>query len=140
MAEKQINPRMVWTVSILLALLFGSIGVLLLVYPKQFIGQHFGEDSFPIVRLVGAVLCVATILLLVPRTAWIGAVLLAVILLGIIGLALYQRQPYEAVVPALFLVSVGSLAYIRRPRRPIHEQPNQQASPVPASAADKVTK
>jgi hypothetical protein len=139
MAEKQVNLRLVWTVSVLLALLFGSIGVLLLVYPKQFIGQHFGEDSFPLVRLVGAVLCVGSILLLVPRTAWIGAVLLAVILLGIIGLALYQRQPYEAVVPALFLVSVGSLAYIRRPSKPTTDLPQLPTQQVVPSAADKVT-
>jgi hypothetical protein len=140
MAEKQVNARLVWTVSILLAVLFGGIGVLLLVYPKQSVGQHFGEDQLPLIRLVGAVLCVGSVLLLVPQTAWIGALLLACILLGVIGLSLYQRQPYEAAVPALFLVSVASLAYIRRPRRPTPEPPNQQALPVAPPAADKVTK
>jgi hypothetical protein len=134
MAEKQVNARLVWTVSILLAVLFGGIGVLLLVYPKQSVGQHFGEDQLPLIRLVGAVLCVGSVLLLVPQTAWIGALLLACILLGVIGLSLYQRQPYEAAVPALFL------AYIRRPRRPTPEPPNQQALPVAPPAADKVTK
>jgi hypothetical protein len=129
MAKKQVNPRLIWTVTILLTLLFGGIGVLLLVNPKQF-ALH--DDQLPYFRGLGASLCVGAVLLLVPRVAWVGALLLAVILLGLIGVSIYQGQMSQTVVPALFLVSVGTLAYIRRPRDSSLEPPKKEPFPVKA--------
>jgi hypothetical protein len=112
MAEKKVNPRVVWTVSILLALLFALNGVLLILRPQLFGNQRSGSTQTgeaPFVGL-GVAFCLGSVLLLVPRTAWIGASLLAVILVGVIGVWLFQGAAIQTVMPALFVVSLGTLA------------------------------
>jgi hypothetical protein len=117
MAEKKVNPRVVWTVSILLAFLFTVNGVLLIVRPPQVGSPLAGSTQplHPLVLALGVAFCLGSVLLLVPRTAWIGASLLAVLLVGVIGVWLVQGAVIPTVMPALLVISLGSLAYIRRP-------------------------
>ena len=85
MAEKQVNPRLIWTASVVLALLSGAIGVLLLVKPQQMGGPNASEQQLVLLRALGAAFCVGAFLVLVPRVAWLGALLLAVLLVGVIA-------------------------------------------------------
>jgi hypothetical protein len=96
----------------------------------QWVSQHVHEDQLPYLRGLGAALCVGAVLLLVPRVAWVGAMLLAVILVGLMGVWAYVGDWSQLVVPAMFLVSVASLAYIRRPRSPTPAPPKPEAVPV----------
>jgi hypothetical protein len=118
---------LIWVVSVLLALLFGAVGAVLLVNPKQSVGQHVAEDYFVYLRGLGAALCVGAFLVLVPRVAWAGALLLALILAGVIGLLAFLGRYSETIIPALFLVSVTALAYIRRPRSPAPAPPKGES-------------
>jgi hypothetical protein len=135
MAEKQVSPRLIWTASFLLALMFGSLGVLLLGKPQQVAGPNGSENQFLLLRALGAAFCVGAFLVLVPRVAWVGALLLAALLVGVIGWSTYVGRYTETIIPALFLVSVTALAYIRRPRSPAAEPPKQGVAPTSLSAA-----
>jgi hypothetical protein len=115
MAEKIVNPRMIWTVSILLAGLFAAFGVWKVLYPDGLGAPSAGDGSRLLARGLGAAFLLGAVLLLVPRLAWVGAAALAVILLGVIGVWLVQGAVSQTVIPALFVVSLVTLAYIRRP-------------------------
>jgi hypothetical protein len=132
MAEKQINTRLIVTVSVLLALLFGAIGVMLLINPKQFVVPRADPEQITLflLRGLGAAFCVGAFLLLVPRVAWVGAVVLAVVLIGVICKWAIQGDVQQTIIPALFLVSLASLAYVRRPRTLTVEPPKNNAAPV----------
>jgi hypothetical protein len=130
MAEKQVNPRLIWTASVVLALLSGAIGVLLLVKPQQMGGPNASEQQLVLLRALGAAFCVGAFLVLVPRVAWLGALLLAVLLVGVIAWSIFGGRYSETIIPALFLVSATALAYIRRPRGPLTEAPKQAALPT----------
>ncbi len=112
MADKKVNPGLVWTVSIVIALLFGSLGILVILRPER-----FAEDPMPdAVRIgLGAVFCLGAGLLLIPRVTWVGALLLATTLVGVSGVSAYHHQFQQTVIPLMFTVSLGTLAYIRRP-------------------------
>jgi hypothetical protein len=129
MAAKQVNPRVIWTVSMLLALLFAVVGVLLLLKP-QAADQVPGVDKATgllLVRAIAAVICLGAVLLLVPRLAWIGALLLGIILIGVIGAYATSGALLPTVIPILILISLGTLGYARRP------------GAVPAAAVKKDT-
>jgi hypothetical protein len=129
MAAKQVNPQVIWTVSILLALLFAGVGILLLLIP-QAADQVPAVDKATgllLIRAIAAVICVGAVLLLVPRLAWIGALLLGIILIGIIVVYATSGALLPTVIPILILISLGTLGYARRP------------GAVPATAVKKDT-
>jgi hypothetical protein len=129
MAAKQVNPRVIWTVSILLALLFAVIGILLLLKP-QAADQVPGVDKATgliVVRAIAAVIFLGAVLLLVPRLAWIGALLLGIILIGVTMAYAASGALLPTVIPILILISLGTLGYARRP------------GAVPATAVKKDT-
>jgi hypothetical protein len=125
MAAKQVNPRVIWTVSILLALLFAGVGILLLLKP-QVPGVDKGTGLL-LVRAIAVVVCLGAVLLLVPRLAWIGALLLGILLSGVIVAYAASGALLPTVIPILILISLGTLGYTRRP------------GAVPAAAAKKDT-
>jgi hypothetical protein len=59
--------------------------------------------------------------------AWVGALLLAVLLVGVIAWSTFAGRYSETIIPGLFLVSATALAYIRRPPNPAAEAPKQAA-------------
>jgi hypothetical protein len=143
MAEKKVNPRVVWTVSIFLAVLFGGYGALLLVNGQVLSGQpgnHAQSPDYSLMAL-GIAFVVGAVLLLVPRVAWTGALLLGAALIGVIGVSLAQGNVVQAVIPALCVVSLGTLAYIRRPGGVFStpaskaEQPSPPTPTVPPPSA-----
>src|SRR5579862_3693197 len=114
-AKKPISPNIVWTVSILLAVLFGGFGVFKIVDPQ--LGTAPVQNPMPDLYrwLLGGAFCVGAVLLLVPRFAWIGALWLVLLLGGACVWFLSQGQLAGIVIPLLFIVSLGTLAYVRRP-------------------------
>ena len=141
MAAKQINPRLIWTVSILLALIFLAIGVVMVLKPEQTGSQPANAAQTPplVLKALGVALCLGAVLLLVPRVAWVGAVLLGLILIGVIGLWVFQGDGMQTLIPALLLISVGTLAYIRRPGRPSATPPRPEGAAVNPAATTPLT-
>jgi hypothetical protein len=139
MAEKKVSPRLVWTMSIILALLFALNGVLLIVRPAQFGSPLAGstQSTDPIVLALGVAFCIGSLLLVVPRTAWIGASLLAVLLVGVIGVWLFQGATIQTVIPALFVVSLVTLAYVRRPGGEFSCKEEQGTAPAPVAVGSQ---
>jgi hypothetical protein len=135
MAEKKANPHVVWAVSILLALVFAGLGVLLFLKPQPLFNQSVNGRQLADYYLtgLGVVFCSGAVLLLVPRLAWIGALLLAVVLSGIIGVSVVHGSMSQIVIPGLLVVSLVTLAYIRRPGG-VFSTPKKDAAAEPPAA------
>jgi hypothetical protein len=140
MAAKQVNPRVIWTVSVLLALLFAAVGILLLLKPQA-------ADPFPgvdkvtwllVVRAIAAVIFLGAVLLLVPRLAWIGALLLGIVLIAVTGSYIASGAWMPTVIPILILISLSTLGYIRRPGAvpPAGKQPDAVTPPSVTPPSD----
>jgi hypothetical protein len=117
MAAKQANPKVIWTVSIVLALLFAILAILLLLRP-QAADQFPGVDKVTwllVVRAIAAIVFLGAVLLLVPRLAWIGALLLGIILIAVTASYIASGEWMPTVIPILVLISLGTLGFIRRP-------------------------
>jgi hypothetical protein len=119
MAAKQADPRVIWTASIVLALLFAGFGAQLVLMEKPEDAVHIPSvdraTGSLLVRGIGFAMCLGAVLLLVPRLTWIGSVLLSAVLLGFVAIALTSGAPLQAAIPAMILISLGTLGYIRRP-------------------------
>jgi hypothetical protein len=116
-AKKPVSPAILWTMSIVFAVLFGSYGLVLVFNPfgQSAPSSHLGEGSELYRLLVGAPLCVGAILLVLPRMAWIGATLLALTCAVEAGRNIYIGHAAAALIPALFIISLATLAWVRRP-------------------------
>ncbi len=145
MAAKQVNPRVIWTVSILLALVFAVAGIVLLLKP-QAVDPAPGADRVTwllVVRVIAPVICVGAVLLLVPRLAWIGALLLGIILIAMIGSYIASGAWMPTVIPSLILISLGTLGFVRRPgaaaAAAVTKEAVEQTPAIPPSGGDSPT-
>lgn len=122
MMQKRSGSGAVLGVTILLGLAFSWIGFAKIINwgdpQEQF--KTFGyPDWFCTVvgaaELIGGVLLLAS--LFYPRAGWLGASLLAVIMVGAVVTLLRAHQLVGAAFPALLFISLSSLAYYRFPRQ-----------------------
>ncbi len=103
-----------WVLSVLLALTFFSIGVEQLMGEPMMAGlfRLFGYPPWSMV-LVGAVEIVGAVLVLVPRVAHAGALLLGCVMIGAIYSHLAHGQAYMVGGPALLLAMAVALGALR---------------------------
>ena len=117
MAEKKSSSAAVWITTFILAAVFVLSGATKFISseaPNAF--KNWGyPDWFRI--LIGVLEIAAGVLLLFPKTASIAAITLACIMLGATATHLRNDTLMMAVFPALFFVSLTSLAYYRFPRK-----------------------
>ncbi len=117
MAEKKSSSVAVWATTFILAAIFVLSGTTIFINPearKAFYNWGY-PDWFRI--LIAVLEIVGGVLLLFPKTASIGAFTLACIMLGAVATHLRNDPLMMAVFPALFFVSLSSLAYYRFPRK-----------------------
>jgi uncharacterized membrane protein YphA (DoxX/SURF4 family) len=107
-------------VAVLLALIFIALGAVRF-YNAEEVGKQFALWGYPswFVLVVGAVEIAMGLLILYPRTSWIGAAVLAVLMVGAVATHLIHGQKTAALMPGLLCVSLMSLAYHRFPRRAV---------------------
>jgi uncharacterized membrane protein YphA (DoxX/SURF4 family) len=105
-----------WVLSVLLAALFLMAGSMKFVAAEQASAQFAGlgyPDWFRV--LIGAIEVGGGLLLLVPRTAFYAAAVLAVVMLGAVYTVLSAGWA-QAVVPAVVFILLVIVGYARRPR------------------------
>jgi uncharacterized membrane protein YphA (DoxX/SURF4 family) len=112
-----VKTIVVWALSILCASQFLFAGSFKFIYfeesTKQF--ADFGYAQWFLV-LIGVLEVCGAFLLLVPRVAWIGAGLLAVIMVGAVVTLLRAGKGVEAFIPAVVFLVLLLIAYARWPR------------------------
>jgi hypothetical protein len=121
MANGQSNPNAVRGGSVLLAILFLLLGGLKLV------GSRLGLDvsdqfrGYPdwVCPLLGGIEVVAALILLVPRAAWMGAIMLLVVTAGYVWTSWQIGQPAQMLLPGLLFFACGVLTYLRFPKRSV---------------------
>lgn len=117
MAEKKQGSVAVTVVTILLALLFLFHGYFTLTGSEN-ITRIFSWLAIPWFRvLVGGAEILGAMLLVVRPLAYLGAMLLCVIMVSAIVACLVHKIYFEACFPGLLLISLSSLAYHRFPRK-----------------------
>lgn len=110
------NPRLVWEVTIFLAAIYLVAGVSALAGVPMWDERFHAWGYSDVFRVLVAVYEIAfAIVLLVPRIASIGAVGLALVMLGAIFTHLFRGSPIVALVPLALLML---LAYVGRERLP----------------------
>ncbi len=116
MAEKKTNPAAVWATTLFLAAVFLLAGWTMVTGNAAWdrYQVHYA-DWF--LKTVGIIAIASALLLLIPKTAWIGASMLAVLMVGALVTELLHGQPMTAVFWGLFLISLSALAYYRFPRQ-----------------------
>jgi putative oxidoreductase len=104
-----------WIVTGLLALMFAMAGCAKFVNPEM--AEHFRlwgyADWFR--DLIGLIEIAAAIALLIPRTAFYGAVALTVVMAGAVYTHLAHGEVPETVTPVVLLGLLGLIASARRP-------------------------
>ena len=116
MAEVRGGSVAVWTASLILAGIFVLVGVNTLINPAtQQLFSTWGYYDW-VRQVVGVLEIGAGVMLLVRQVAWIGAVTLALIMIGGIVTFLRYNSLIHAAIPGLLLISLTSLAYHRFPR------------------------
>jgi hypothetical protein len=123
MADKKPNPTVVWVVTVLLAALFGWIGLSMLggeQWPSDF--QRWGYPTW-LCPVIGALTIAAAASLFVRRVAWVGAGTLAALMAIAVVATLRHERGAAALMPALLLMSLTSLAYHRYPRKQLPAVP-----------------
>jgi uncharacterized membrane protein YphA (DoxX/SURF4 family) len=123
MAAKQTNSTVVWVVTFLLTALFVWMGATM-VGSEQW-SADFQRWGYPVwlCPVIGVVEVVGGILLLVRRVAWVGAVTLALLMVGAVTTTLRHEGAGAALMPALLLTSLTSLTYYRFPRKQLPAAP-----------------
>lgn len=123
MADKQKNSTVVWVVTVLLAVLFVWIGLTMLggdQWSSDF--QRWGYPTW-LCPVIGVLAIVAAALLLVRRVAWVGAGTLAALMAVAVVTTLRHERGGAALMPALLLMSLTSLAYHHFPRKQLPAAP-----------------
>jgi uncharacterized membrane protein YphA (DoxX/SURF4 family) len=111
-----VRAVVVWVLSVLVAALFAFAGAAKFFVPEM--AAKFHEWGYPdwFHYVVGAAELGGAVLLLVPRAAWIGAAVLALIMAGAVWTLVTHNQAEQVPVPAVTLVVLLVLVYLRRPR------------------------
>jgi putative oxidoreductase len=105
-----------WALSVLLALAFLAAGVSKLAGAQMMVDgfRHWGyADWFR--YLIGACEVGGAVLLLMPRTAWLGAAGLCVIMIGAVVTHLTHSENAEALIPLAMFVLLAAVGYLRCP-------------------------
>ena len=113
----------VWIVSVLLAALYFFVGGMKLA-GGQALADQFVRYGYPgwFMYVVGAMEVTGAVLLLIPRAALYGAIVLSVVMIGAMGTHLTHQEAPNAIAP---LVLFGLLVFVAATRR-------QTAGPVRA--------
>jgi uncharacterized membrane protein YphA (DoxX/SURF4 family) len=121
MAKGQSSPSAVRGGSALLAILFLLLGGLKLVGPRFGLDVSEQFSGYPswVCPLLGGIEIVAALILLVPRTAWVGAIVLLVVTAGYLWTSWQVGQPAQMLLPGLLFLSCGVLTYLRFPKRSV---------------------
>ena len=122
MADKKTNSTVVWVVTVLLAALFVWIGLSMLggeQWASDF--QRWGYPTW-LCPMIGVLTIAAAASLFVRRVAWVGAGTLAA-LMAIAVVTTLRHERGAALMPALLLMSLTSLAYHRYPRKQLPAAP-----------------
>ncbi len=118
MNKARIGTVALWIVTVLLAVAFVLAGVpkvlRMPVWVEMF--DNWGYATWFLVA-IGVLEILGGVLLLVPRVAFPGAVLLGVIMLGACYTHVANGEASEALRPLLYLVFVVIVGWARRPRR-----------------------
>jgi uncharacterized membrane protein YphA (DoxX/SURF4 family) len=95
----------VWALSVLLALMFLAFGVMSLVNNKGQATEGFARFGYPdwFRILIGVLYVAGGLLLLLPRFAWIGSVMLAVIMVGAVVSHIRVEEYFPHTLPAAVL-------------------------------------
>jgi putative oxidoreductase len=112
-----VRPVVLWVATILFGLMFLFAGTMKFLLPD--IPEKFAAFGYPpgFHYVVGALEILGGLLLFVPRAAFYGAVVLAVIMAGAVYTHVVPDQnPTAALFPLTFLVGLVVLALARRPR------------------------
>jgi hypothetical protein len=119
MADKQANSKAVWVVTFLLVALFVWSGANMVVSEQW--PAHFRRWGYPewLCPVIGLAEVAGAVLLLVRRVAWIGATTLTLLMACGVVTMLRHESAAAALMPALLLTSLASLAYYRFPRRQV---------------------
>jgi hypothetical protein len=68
---------------------------------------------------MGVIEVAAALALLVPRIAWVGAVVLLIVTGGYVWTSWRLDQPAQMLLPGLLFLTCGALCYLRFPRRSV---------------------
>jgi uncharacterized membrane protein YphA (DoxX/SURF4 family) len=112
-----VKTIVVWALSVLCASVFLFAGSIKFVHFEDFTKQ-FAEMGYAqwFVVVIGVLEISGAFVLLVPRVAWIGAGLLAVIMIGAVISLLRIDKSLDAIAPAVIFLFLGLIAYARWPR------------------------
>src|SRR5579884_285901 len=118
MAKGQSNPNAVRGGSVLLAILFLLLGGMKLLGPQiglVEVSQEFRQNGYPewVCPLLGGLEVMAALALLVPSTAWIGAIMLLIITAGYVWTYWQLEQPAGMLLPGLLFLTCAALTYLR---------------------------
>ena len=104
----------VWTLQVLVGLLFVLMGVIKFVDPMW--PRNFARWGYPdgFYMVVGVLEAVGGVLLLVPRFATYAAVLLVTVMAGAVTTHLVFGETQRAPVPLVYLLVVALVGWLRR--------------------------
>jgi putative oxidoreductase len=104
-----------WVLSGLVAAMMLTAGVPKLMGQEKAV-QGFAAMGFPswFVYLIGVMEVGGAILLLIPKTAVFGVVILGVTMIGAVGTMLKMGNIPGALVPFAFLVAIGIIGWLRQ--------------------------
>jgi uncharacterized membrane protein YphA (DoxX/SURF4 family) len=103
-----------WLLSLFLAFEFAKSGIAKLTSSPKMIAS-FHSFGYPLcfMYLTGCIEVVTTVLVLIPRTAALGAAIFACVMVGAIYAHLTHGQAGEIRLPAILLVASLALAWVR---------------------------
>jgi len=106
----------IWMLTALLAFVFLAFGAGKFLSPAA--AAQFARWGYPdwLRTAIGVLEIGGALILLVPRVAWEGAVILALVLAGAIFTLLRFGEGFHVVLPALLLCVVAIIGYLRHPR------------------------
>jgi uncharacterized membrane protein YphA (DoxX/SURF4 family) len=139
MAKGQSNPKVVMGGSALLALMFLVGGSLKLLGPQigLNVGEQFAQLGYPdwLCPVLGGVEVAAALIILVPRIAWIGALVLMAVTTGYLWIFWRNDQPTQVIGPSLLFMTCAVLFYLRYPWKAAaagkREDDGRSSSPLP---------
>jgi putative oxidoreductase len=112
----------IWLPTVLLSVLFLMQGLMKLTGMEVWV-ERFREYGYPehFYLVAGVLELGGALLLFVPRTAWIGASTLGVVMLAAAGSHLLQGETFNAFFTLTLASIFGVIAYARRPGKRLRQ-------------------
>ena len=134
-ARTTLGRATIWVLVVVELVGMGAAGLLKFVNPELWTGLFLGW-GYPawFTFVVGAAEVFGVLLLLVPRLAGYGAVLLMVIMLGALGTVLTHPGQMGPTTPAVHLVVLAVILWARWPRRWRPGKPRDGSPPTAPGA------